>query len=48
MIMKNLKGINWHLYKLYCYRNGLSEGQYINLKNYIETRLNYEDKGVYN
>lgn len=30
--------MNWRNYKLFCYRNGLAEGDYNNLKKYIERR----------
>ena len=33
MMVKGVKGVNWLLYRLYCYRNGLSEGQ---LKVFIQ------------
>lgn len=34
--MKKELGVKWIRYKLYCYNNGLSEGNFTNLKNFIE------------
>lgn len=38
--IKTLQGINWTNYNLYCYRNGLNNGNFKNLKRWIETNLN--------
>ena len=31
----------WISYKLFCYRNGLAEGQYKNFKYFMEVRNEY-------
>ena len=36
MKLQGIKDINWLMYKQYCWRNGLSEGQYKNLKTFLE------------
>lgn len=38
MKMQGIKAINWLLYKQYCWRYGLSEGNFKNLKDYVEGR----------
>lgn len=38
--VKTLQGINWTNYKHYCYRNGLTTGNFKNLKKWIEVTLN--------
>lgn len=38
MKVQGIKAINWLMYKQYCWRNGLSEGQYKNFKLYMEVR----------
>lgn len=45
MKVKGIKAINWLLYKQYCWRYGLSEGNFQNLKNYVEGRN--ELKAIY-
>lgn len=41
MKLQGIKAINWLMYKQYCWRYGLSEGQFKNLKSFIEGK-NYE------
>ena len=41
MLVKGVKGVNWYLYRLYCYRNGLAEGV---LKNFIDYMKGHERK----
>ena len=38
MKLQGIKDINWLMYKQYCWRYGLSEGQFKNLKRYMEGR----------
>ena len=38
MKLQGIKAINWLMYKQYCWKNGLSEGQFKNLKLFIEGR----------
>lgn len=33
-----LQGINWTNYNLYCYKNGLANGDFKNLKSFIENK----------
>lgn len=35
---KPLFNMQWRMYRLYCSRNGLAEGDYKNFKNWIEGR----------
>ena len=44
MKMDGVKGINWIMYKRYCYREGKIEGNFKTLKEYIEERLKNEFK----
>ena len=37
--VKTLQGINWNNYRLYCKKNGLSKGDFKNLKSWIEGLL---------
>ncbi|MEG1009915.1 MAG: hypothetical protein RSF67_08940 [Clostridia bacterium] len=41
MKVSNIYSYNWYLYKLYCYRNGLTEGQFKNFKKYMEVQYEY-------
>lgn len=34
--IKILQGINWTNYKLFCYKYGLAEGNFKNLKKWVE------------
>lgn len=38
MKLQGINDINWLMYKQYCWRNGLAEGQFKNLKTFIEER----------
>lgn len=42
MKLQGIKAINWIMYKQYCWRYGLSEGQFKNLKRYMEERYEYQ------
>lgn len=44
MKLQGIKDINWLMYKQYCWRNGLSEGQFKNLKTFIEGGNKFEFK----
>lgn len=46
MKLQGIKDINWLMYKQYCWRNGLSEGQFKNLKSFIEGGDNFEFKTI--
>lgn len=34
--VKILQGLNWQGYNLYCHRNGLSNGNFKNLRKYMK------------
>ena len=44
MKIQGINDINWLMYKQYCWRNGLAEGQFKNLKKFIEGGENFEFK----
>ena len=44
MKLQGINDINWLMYKQYCWRNGLSEGQYKNLKTFIKGGDKFEFK----